>query len=181
VINIGTHLRCTHFHNLRQSINLCHATEEDNSVRACTVGTRHKPGDALSSRSQKPEEEGYQPNTSRGGARPGDQGPGSHSSAGAKEKRKDDSAGQLQKKIDVAAEEMCHLTQDDHDRRPHTGSFIRRAHSTKMNGMMTFITMVLPLMMLLLWRQNCRLSHGHNPTSHLSCPCMMGTRTQSNS
>jgi hypothetical protein len=24
----------------------------------------------------------------------------------------------LQKKIDEAAEEMCHLTQDDHDRRP---------------------------------------------------------------
>jgi hypothetical protein len=35
--------------------------------------------------------------------------------------------------------------------------------------------------MLLPWQQNCRLSHGHNPTSHPSCPCTMGTRTQSNS
>jgi hypothetical protein len=47
----------------------------------------------------------------------------------------------------------------------NTGSFVRRAHSTKMNGMMTFIMVVLPLMMLLLWQQNCRLSHGHNPTA----------------
>jgi hypothetical protein len=33
-------------------------------------------------------------------------------------------------------------------------------------------------MMLLPWQQNCRLSHGHNPTSHLSYPCTMGTRTK---
>jgi hypothetical protein len=32
----------------------------------------------------------------------------------------------LQKKIDEAAEEMCHLTQDDQDRRPNTGSFVRK-------------------------------------------------------
>jgi hypothetical protein len=36
-------------------------------------------------------------------------------------------------------------------------------------------------MMLLLWQQNCRPFHGHNPTSHPSYPCTMGTRTQSNS
>jgi hypothetical protein len=29
--------------------------------------------------------------------------------------------------------------------------------------------------------QNCRLSHGHNPTSHPSYPCTMGTRTQNSS
>jgi hypothetical protein len=34
VTNIGAHLRCTHFHNLRESINLRHATEEDKSARA---------------------------------------------------------------------------------------------------------------------------------------------------
>jgi hypothetical protein len=48
----------------------------------------------------------------------------------------------------------------------NTGSFVRRAHSTKMNGTMTFIMVTLLLMMLLLWQQNCRLSHGHNPTGH---------------
>jgi hypothetical protein len=57
-----------------------------------------------------------------------------------------------------------------------TGSFVRRAHSTKTNGTMTFIMVTLLLMMVLLWQQNCRLPHGHNPTSHRSCPCMMGTR-----
>jgi hypothetical protein len=118
VANIGTDLRCTHFHNLRQNINLCHATEEDSSARGCTAATGHKPGDDLSPRSQKPEEKGYQPNTLGGGARPGNQEPGSHSSAGAKEKGEDGLAGRLQKNIDEAAKEMCHLTQDDHDRRP---------------------------------------------------------------
>jgi hypothetical protein len=62
-----------------------------------------------------------------------------------------------------------------------TGSFVRRAHSTKMNGTMTFMMVTLLFMMLLLWQQNCRLSHGHNPTSHPCCSHMMGTRIQSNS
>jgi hypothetical protein len=93
VTNIGAHLRCTHFHNLWQSINLSHAAEEDSSARGCTAATGHKSGDDLSSRSQKPEEEGYQPNTSGGGAGPIDQEPGSHSSAGAKEKGEDGLAG----------------------------------------------------------------------------------------
>jgi hypothetical protein len=64
---------------------------------------------------------------------------------------------------------------------PNTGSFIKRAHSTKMNGTMILIMVPLLLMMLLPWQQNCRLSHCHNPTSHLSYPCTMGTKTQSNS
>ena len=50
VSNIGAHLRCTHFHNLRQSINLHHAAEEDNSARGCTEATGHKLGDSLSER-----------------------------------------------------------------------------------------------------------------------------------
>jgi hypothetical protein len=49
---------------------------------------------------------------------------------------------------------------------PNTGSFVKRAHSTKMNGTMILIMIPLLLMMLLPWQQNCRLSHGHNPTSH---------------
>jgi hypothetical protein len=64
---------------------------------------------------------------------------------------------------------------------PNTGSFVKRAHSTNKNGTMILIMVALLLMMLLLWQQNCRLSHGHNPTSHLSYPCTMGTQTQNNS
>ncbi len=63
---------------------------------------------------------------------------------------------------------------------PSTSSFVKRAHSTKMNGTMILIMVALLLMMLLPWQQNCRLFHGHNPTSHLSYPCTMGTQTQNN-
>jgi cation transport ATPase len=87
----------------------------------------------------------------------------------------------LQKKIDEATEEVRHLTQDDHDRRPQHRELRQEAHSTKKNCTMILIMIALLLMMLLLWQQNCRLSHGHNPTSHLSYPCTMGTRTQNNS
>jgi hypothetical protein len=59
---------------------------------------------------------------------------------------------ELQKKIDEAAKEVRHLTQDDHDRRPNTGSFAKRAHSTKMNGTMILIMVALLLMMLLPWQ-----------------------------
>jgi hypothetical protein len=51
---------------------------------------------------------------------------------------------------------------------PNTGSFVRKAYSTKMDGMMILIMIPLLLMMLLPWQQNYRLSHGHNLTSHLS-------------
>jgi hypothetical protein len=62
-----------------------------------------------------------------------------------------------------------------------TRSFVKRAHSTKLNGTMTFIMVALLLMMLLPWQQNCRPFHGHNPTRHPSWPCTMGTQTQTNS
>jgi hypothetical protein len=54
------------------------------------------------------------------------------------------------------------------------GSFIKRACSTTMDGMMILIMIHLLLMMLLPWQQNCRLSRGHHHTSHLSFQCMMG-------
>jgi hypothetical protein len=54
---------------------------------------------------------------------------------------------------------------------PSTGSFVKTVHSTTMNDMMTSIMTTLLLTMPLLWQQNCRLSHGHNPTSHRSWPC----------
>jgi hypothetical protein len=62
---------------------------------------------------------------------------------------------------------------------PSTGSFIRKAYSMKMDGMMILIMMPLLLMMLLPWQQNCRLPHGPRHTSHLSLPCMMGIQIQS--
>jgi hypothetical protein len=87
----------------------------------------------------------------------------------------------LQKKIDEATEEVRHLLKMIMTEGPNTGSFVKRAHSTKMNGTVILIMVPLLLMMLLPWQQNCRLSHDHNPISHLSYPCTMGTRTQSNS
>jgi hypothetical protein len=86
----------------------------------------------------------------------------------------------LQRKIDEATEEVRHLAQDEQDRRPQPGSFVRKVYSTKMDGMMILIMIPLLLMMLLPWQQNCRLSHGRNLTSHLSYQCTMGTQTQNN-
>jgi hypothetical protein len=56
----------------------------------------------------------------------------------------------LHQKIDEAAKEMCHLTQDDQDRRPQQGSFVRKAQSMRMNGTMTFIMATLLSTKLLL-------------------------------
>jgi hypothetical protein len=98
VTNIGAHLRYTHFHNLRQSTDLRHAAEEDNSARGyCTAATRHKPGDSLSLRGSKPEEKGHQSNTPGGGVGPRDQGHGNHPSTSAKEKGEDGSTGRSSK------------------------------------------------------------------------------------
>jgi hypothetical protein len=62
---------------------------------------------------------------------------------------------------------------------PNTGSFVKRAYSTKMDVMMILVMIPLLLMMLLPWQQNCRLPHGPHHTSHLRSPCMMGTQIQS--
>jgi hypothetical protein len=115
VTNIGAHLRCTHFHNLRQSINLRHVAEEDSCARGCfaTIG---KPGDDLSPRSQKrkatsptlQEEELDQEIRDLDVI---------HQQVQRK-KEKMAWLADLQKKIDEAAEVMRHLTQDDHYRRP---------------------------------------------------------------
>jgi hypothetical protein len=42
---------------------------------------------------------------------------------------------------------------------PNTGSFVKKAYSTRIDGMMILIMMPLLLMMLLPWQQNCRLPH----------------------
>jgi hypothetical protein len=85
----------------------------------------------------------------------------------------------LQRKIDEAPQEVRHLAQDEQERRPQIGSFTKKASSTRMDGMMILIMIPLPLMMLLPWQQNCRLSYGLHHTSHLSSPCMMDIQIQS--
>jgi hypothetical protein len=86
----------------------------------------------------------------------------------------------LQKKIDEAAEEMCHLTQDDQDRRPQRRE-LRQDNSYDDDEwyMMISIMEILLLMMFLLCQLNCRLPHGRHHTSHPRSPCMMGTQIQS--
>jgi hypothetical protein len=96
-----------------------------------------------------------------------------------KKKEKMARLADLQRQIDEATEEVRHLAQDEQDRRPSTGSFIKRACSTTMDAMMVLIMIPLLLMMLLPWQRNCRLSHGLHHTSHLSFQCMMGIQTRS--
>jgi hypothetical protein len=86
----------------------------------------------------------------------------------------------LQRKIDEATKEVCHLAQDEQDRRPQHRELCQKAYSTRMDGMMISLMIPLLLMMLLPCQQNCRLSHGRNPTRHPSYPCMMATQTQNN-
>jgi hypothetical protein len=59
-----------------------------------------------------------------------------------------------------------------------TESFVKRIHTTMMNGLVIFIMTILLSMMLLLWQQNCRLPHGPHHTNHLSFLCMMAFRPQ---
>jgi hypothetical protein len=83
----------------------------------------------------------------------------------------------LQRKIDEATKEVRHLTQDDHDRRPQHRELRQEGSFNEDEWYDDLILVPLLLMMLLPWQQNCRLSHGHNLTSHPSYPCTMGTRT----
>jgi hypothetical protein len=62
---------------------------------------------------------------------------------------------------------------------PNTGSFIKKACSMMMDGMMILIMVPLLLTMLLPLQQNSRLSHGPHRISHLSFRCMMGIQTRS--
>jgi hypothetical protein len=86
----------------------------------------------------------------------------------------------LQKKIDKAAEEMCHLTQYDQDRRPQHRELCQESSFNEdkwyddfHHGNFTFDD-ASPL------AAELQATRGHNPTSHLSYPCMMGTRIRSN-
>jgi hypothetical protein len=57
---------------------------------------------------------------------------------------------------------------------PIIGSFTKKAYSTRMDGMMILIMIPLPLIMLLLWQQNYRLSHGLHHTKPLQLPMYDG-------
>ena len=58
----------------------------------------------------------------------------------------------LQRKIDEATEEVRLLLKMTKTEGPNTGSFVKRAYSTKMDGMMILIMIPLLLMMLLPWQ-----------------------------
>jgi hypothetical protein len=58
-------------------------------------------------------------------------------------------------------------------------SFAKTISTMMMNGTRISIMEILPLMMLLLCQQNCRLHHSPHHTSHPSSLCMMGTQTRS--
>jgi Fe2+ transport system protein B len=86
----------------------------------------------------------------------------------------------LQRQIDEATEEVCHLVKMSKNEYSSTESFIKRVSSTRMIGMRISIMEILLLMMLLLFQQSCRLHLGPRLTSHPSSPCMTGTQIRSN-
>ena len=86
---------------------------------------------------------------------------------------------ELQRQIDEASEEVRHLAQDEQHRGLSTKTFIRRVFPTKMTGMTISIMGILFLTMLLLCSLSCRLHLGLRPTSRLSFPYSMATRTRS--
>jgi hypothetical protein len=109
----------------------------DNGARGCTAATGHKPRHSLSPRGQKPKEEG-------------DQGSRNHSPAGAKEKRRRWLGWPTFKRRSMKLLKKCViLPKMITTEGPNTGSFVKRAHSTKMNGTMILIMVPLLLMMLL--------------------------------
>jgi hypothetical protein len=80
----------------------------------------------------------------------------------------------LQRKIDEAAEEMCHLTQDDQEQRPQHRELRQESPINKdewyddfHHGNFAFDD-ASPL------AANCRLPCGHHPTRHLSLPMYDG-------
>jgi hypothetical protein len=102
-----------------QSINLRHAAEEDNSARGCTAATGHKPGDSLSLREARSQKRKATSSTLQ--EEELDQEIRDLEVIHQQVQRKKEKMARLtdlQKKIGEAAEEVRHLTQDDHDRRP---------------------------------------------------------------
>jgi hypothetical protein len=96
-----------------------------------------------------------------------------------KKKEKMARLADLQRQIDETTEEVRHLAQDEQERRPSTGRFIKKDCLMMMDAMMIPIMKILLLMMLLLYQQNCRLHLGLHLTNHLGFPCTTGTQIRS--
>jgi hypothetical protein len=93
------------------SCDLRHAAEESFRARGCTTATRRQPGHAT--RSPNSKEEGYKSNPQEEEL---DQEIRNLKAIHQQVERKREKMlrlSDLQKKIDEAAEEICHLTQDD--------------------------------------------------------------------
>jgi hypothetical protein len=103
------------------SIHLHHAAEEDNSSRGCHAATGHKPGDTLPTEARSQKRKATSPTPQEEEL---DQEIRDLEAIHQQMQRKRENMlrlADLQRKIDEATEEMCHLTQDDQDRRPqHT-------------------------------------------------------------
>jgi hypothetical protein len=83
----------------------------------------------------------------------------------------------LQRKIDEAAKEMCHIAQDDQGRGPQHRELRQETpinddgwYDDLYHGNFAFDDAFSQ-------QQSCRLPHGHLHTSHHSSTCMMGTPT----
>jgi hypothetical protein len=163
------------------SIDLRHAAAEDNRARGCcTAATRPKSGDSLS---KKLEARRGKPLVQHSRRRSWTKRSGTCKSSINKckgRKRRWLSSLIFKGRSTKLLKKCVILLKMNKTEGPSTGSFDKKAYSTKMDGMMILIMILLLLMMLLPWQQNCRLSHGHNLTSHLSYQCMMGTQTQNN-
>jgi 16S rRNA C967 or C1407 C5-methylase (RsmB/RsmF family) len=87
----------------------------------------------------------------------------------------------LQKKIDEAAEEMRHLTQDDQDRRPQHRELRQESpfNDDEWYGCFHQGNFVFDDASFL--AAELQATMGHRQTIHLSSPCMMGTQSRSNS
>jgi hypothetical protein len=112
-----------------------------------------KPGVSLSPRGSKSEEKGHQSNIPGGGVGPRDQGHGNHPSTSAKKKRRRWLGWPIFKGRSMKLLSKCvSLLKMTKTEGPNTGSFVKRAYSTKMDGMMILIMIPLLLMMFLPWQ-----------------------------
>jgi hypothetical protein len=100
------------------SIHLRHAAEEGNSARGCPVATGHKSGHTLPARGQEPKRKATSPTLHEKQLNQEIRDLEAIHQQVQRKKKKMLRLADLQKKIDEAAEEMRHLTQDDQDRRP---------------------------------------------------------------
>jgi hypothetical protein len=107
------------FDHLRQALTFVMPSKKASAPGAAALQPLDTNQETLSLRGSKPEEKGHQSNTPGGGVGPRDQGHGNHPSTSTKKKKeKMARLADLQRKIDEATEEVCHLAQDEQDRRP---------------------------------------------------------------